>query len=90
MGQPTPRQVAKHAAKIKNADGTFSTERTITVSTGAGYVNLPTVQNGKQLADSTAITRAFQSGNHSRPYSTIKEAKMAARRRSGAIGRAAK
>ena len=90
MGQPSPRKVAKNAVKIKNADGTFSTERTITVSTNSGYVNVPTVQNGKQLSDSIAINRAFKTGNHSRSYSTIKQAEMAARRRSGAIGRASK
>jgi len=90
MPQPTPRKVAKNAKRIKNRDGSISTERTITVSTGAGYVNLPSVLNGKQLSDSDAIKRAFKSGNHSRPYKTIKEAEMAARRRSGAIGRSAK
>lgn len=87
MAQPTPRRVAKTARTIKNPDGTYSTERTITIETGAGFVNLPTIYNGEELPDQKAIDLALKTKNHSRPYGTIKEAEMAARRRSGAIGK---
>lgn len=90
MPQPTPKKVAEHSKRIKNKDGSISTEKSITVGTPAGYVNLPSIVNGTQVSDSAAIMHAFHGGNHSRPYRTIKEATMAARRRSGAIEKAMK
>jgi hypothetical protein len=87
MAQPTPRQVALHNVKVPNPDGSVSTERSATFQTNAGFVNVPTLIDGIQFKPRAAFYDAQKKGNLGRPYRSVVEATMAARRRSGAIGK---
>lgn len=51
-------------APIKNPDGSYSTVRSISVGTDSGEVLIPTVINGRIVADSTAIRTFQQTGKH--------------------------
>lgn len=48
----------------KNKDGTISTVRSITVTTPAGAVLLPTVIKGKVVSDRVAIKHFLSTGEH--------------------------
>jgi len=87
MPQPEVKEVATKATQIHNPDGSVSTEQSITVGTDRGYINLPTIIDGKRLTDQEAIKRALLTGKHSEPYKTIEEAEKSAQERSDAIGR---
>ena len=87
----SPEQVAKSKKRIQNPDGSVSTERSITIGTDQGFVNIPTIYNGIQLAPHEAEV-FFQLGYlkslHPKPFKTIEEAIAAAKQRSNAIGQA--
>ena len=40
MPQMTPEEVARYKQRIRNPDGSFSTERTITIGIDDGYINI--------------------------------------------------
>src|SRR5689334_17370018 len=75
---------------IANDDGSFSTERTITVQRGGKWYNVPTIINGKQY-DPQQVGRAFESGDPSIPhvgeFATLPEADEAVQVRTFEIGR---
>lgn len=73
---------------LPNADGSFSTERTITVEADGRHYLLPTIVGGKQLSEEDAIG-AWERGTN-KPvgvYRTAAEADAEAKRRSAEIGR---
>jgi hypothetical protein len=47
--------------RVKNPDGTYSSERTITVGMGNKYYNIPTLVDGVQLSDEEVVRR-FKNG----------------------------
>lgn len=75
---------------VENPDGSFSTERSITVTTdglnGGKPTNIPTIWDGKELPHKEAINRAIQSGNTYAAFNSIDEAVDAAKKRSSTIG----
>lgn len=75
------------ATKVANADGSVSTERTITVSFDDGVFNIPTIVGGKQLSEEDAIS-AFKSGKSQATgkFATVDEAVAAAKARTDQIG----
>ncbi|HEC64377.1 MAG TPA: hypothetical protein ENI23_03700 [bacterium] len=78
----TPAQAAKKKKKIVNPDKTVSTERSITVSTDKGFVNIPTIIEGKQLSNKDAF-QAFRKSKIKRKFfKTSKEAVSVAVKRS--------
>ena len=92
---PAPNEVARTAPRIENTDGSFSTERSITVEVaelnGGQPTNIPTIINGRQLAEGAAIRHAVDAVRRGAQYpsfNTIDEAVTAAQARSDAIGRA--
>lgn len=74
---------------IDNGDGSFSTERSITVTDpriNAGRpTNIPTLWGGQQLSDEQAINAAAASGQRFPAYATIPAAERAARAHSEQI-----
>ena len=87
MPQMTPQQVAKSKKRIKNPGGSVSTERSMTIGTDKGYVNIPTIKGGKQLSKQGAIRAWRTSGEGSKPFKTQDAAISAAKARSAAIGK---
>lgn len=85
--QKTPAQVAHKKPRIQNPDGSFSTERTITVGLDGKYYNVPTIVEGKQVSRDKAIKAYNPEGKPS--YDTVDEAVAAAKKRSEKIGEAA-
>ena len=75
--------------RIENADGTFSTERTIGIEVDGRNVNIPTIVNGKQLTKDQAV-QEFLKGNNPAvgDFGTREEADKAAIQRSTDIGKA--
>lgn len=71
---------------IQNPDGSISTERTITIKTDKGFVNIPTIINGKQYTAEEAISMYKNNGEDFGVFGTAMEAESAARRRSKRIG----
>ena len=73
---------------IHNPDGTFSTEKTITVGFDDGFYNIPTIVNGKQVSKEEAI-RLFKAGKNKDvgKFKTEAEALAAARKRTKEIGK---
>lgn len=70
---------------IKNADGTFSTEQTITIEVDARYIVIPTIVGGKKISDAEA-EELFKIGQN-KPvgeFDTEDEAKRFAEARSAA------
>lgn len=75
--------------KIDNKDGSFSTEKTITVGMDGRQYNIPTIWNGQQVSSDQAVQnarQAMQRGEKFPSFSTIPEAEQAARARSTEIG----
>ena len=88
--QMTPEQVAVNKPRIQNQNGSFSTERTITIGVDGGFINIPTIVNGRQLSHQEAIRNVDRSKISQYPrYRTIAEAVKAAKERSDQIGSAA-
>lgn len=85
----TPEQVAQNKPRINNADGSVSTERTITIEADGKHYNIPTIVNGKQLTPDEAVA-AWRAGKNKEVgvYDTQDEATAAARQRSDDIGKA--
>ncbi len=74
---------------INNPDGSFSTERTITIEVDGRHIVLPTIIDGKQVAEEQAIQAWRQGRNRAvGEFDTAREAEAYARQRSAEIGRA--
>lgn len=84
----TPEEVANTKIRVQNPGGTSSTEKTITIGVDDGYINVPTIWEGKEYSPDEAVKRAFGSGINYPRYRTKEEAVRAAGKRSRAIGRA--
>lgn len=78
------------AKPIQNADGTVTTERSITVTdphlNGGKPTNIPTVWGGVIVSDEEAVIRAWGSGISFPSYGSLDEATAAARQRSADLG----
>ena len=73
---------------IKNGDGSFSTERTITVEADGRHYVIPTIVNGKEYAPDQAVRLWTQGKNqHVGEFGSAQEADAYARNRSAQIGR---
>lgn len=74
--------------RIKNPDGSFSTEKTIGIEADGKYFNIPTIVNGQQLSEQEAIA-AFRAGRNQPVgvFDSQQEADAAARNRTAEIGR---
>ena len=74
----------------KNADGSYSTEVSITVTNpklnGGKPTNIPSLWGGKEVDENTAVENALSSGKKYESFSTIPEAVKAAKERSKAGG----
>lgn len=84
---PSGNAIDMSRPKINNADGSFSTERTIGIEMDGKYYNIPTIVNGKQLTEDQAVA-AFQSGQNQPVgvFNNQAEADAAAQSRSNRIG----
>lgn len=72
---------------VNNADGSFSTERTITVEMDGKHYLIPTIVNGKQVTPDEAV--ALMKAGKNQPvgvFASAAEADAAAKARSGKIG----
>lgn len=76
---------------IKNADGSVSTERSITVEdgrlNGGKPTNIPTIWDGTEVSPDQAIERAAGSGQQFPSFNTVDEAVAAAKARSAQLGK---
>lgn len=72
---------------IDNPDGSFSTERTITIEADGAFYNIPTIVNGEMLTEEEAI-RLWEEGQNPEvgAFSSEEEALRAARARSARTG----
>lgn len=74
----------------KNADGSYSTEVSITVTNpklnGGKPTNIPSLWKGKEVDENTAVENALATGKKYESFSTIPEAVTAAKERSNAGG----
>ena len=83
----SPLEAAKTKRKIRNPDGSYSSERSITVgSDKEGYTNIPTIYKGKQLSHKEAIQRSRKTGIRYPRFKTLNEALKAAGERSKKLG----
>ena len=82
------RPIDKSRPKIDNGDGTFSTERTITIEADGKQFLIPTIVGGKHLSNDEAI-RLWRSGKNKEVgvFNTPEEAEQAAQARSQRIFR---
>jgi hypothetical protein len=73
--------------KINNQDGSFSTERTITLPLNGRWYNVPTIVDGQQLAPEEA-EYAFSQGwlPHVGEFPSLEDAERSAKARSKHIG----
>jgi hypothetical protein len=77
---------------LKNNDGSYSTERTITITTAdttgrERFINIPTIVNGQQLSEEQASTLYFQGKNPAvGEFDTMDQALASAKARTQAIG----
>jgi hypothetical protein len=74
--------------RINNPDGSFSTERTITMQTSDGWFNVPTIIDGKQYPENE-VQQYFLMGliPHVGKFKTLEEAVAAAKARTKRIKR---
>ena len=74
--------------RLDNPDGSFSTERTITIEADGGYFNIPTIVDGQTLSEEDAIA-AWRAGRNPEVgrAATLDEAVAMAEARSSRIGR---
>jgi hypothetical protein len=74
----------------KNADGSYSTEVSITVTNpklnGGKPTNIPSLWGGKEVDENTAVENALATGKKYESFSTIPEAVKAAKKKSDAGG----
>jgi len=76
---------------LNNADGSFSTEETITVEYDGRYFNIPTIFDGKRLDEETA--RALFLTGANKPvgvFNSLEEAVSSAKQRSNMLGQTMK
>lgn len=67
--------------KVRNADGSYSTVRTIGIEIDGGrHVNIPTVINGRVVTNEEAIRHFKRTKQHLGIYATREEADAAAQR----------
>jgi len=69
--------------KIKNPDGTFSSERTITIGIGGKFYNIPSLHEGTQLSNEDAVKK-FKAGEMpgvGGPYDSVDKAVEDAKKR---------
>lgn len=81
--------IDKSRPKLKNADGSFSTERTITEGpfSNGSFLNIPTIVNGQEMHPDAAIALMERGMNpHVGEFQTLQDAERAAIARSLAIG----
>lgn len=64
--------------KVLNADGSYSTVRTMTISDESGAINIPTVINGKVVSPKEAIEHYKKTGEHLGKHPDIEAAVKAA------------
>lgn len=95
---PAQRPVTAEGRPIvQNADGSISTERTVTFDdprTPGAYVNIPTMFGGKQVSPKEAMDRIVQNdyrdpetGKPIQSYGSLETAERAAQDRSAALGK---
>lgn len=90
QGAPS-RQLApweRQKPRIENPDGSFSTERTITIESEGRHFNIPTIVGGRERTQDEAI-RLWRSGANPETgsFGSRAEAERAAQARSDEIGR---
>jgi hypothetical protein len=87
---PSGNPIDLSRPKLQNPDGSFSTERSITVTepglNGGQPTNIPTIWDGRQLSEDEAIQRAIASNQKFPSFNSIDEAVNAAKARSERIG----
>lgn len=85
-GGPRPSDAQPNTV-VRNPDGSFSREKTITVGIDNRFFNIPTLVNGRQLTGEQAIAEAEKVGVSRFPsFGTMAEAVAAASNRRRAIG----
>ncbi len=88
--QPTGASTHDGLPAVQNADGSYSTELSVTVTdprlNGGKPTNIPSLWGGKKLADADAVTAALGSGRRFDAFPSIDEAVSAAKERSAAGG----
>ncbi|MCA0276236.1 MAG: hypothetical protein LCH86_09540 [Proteobacteria bacterium] len=86
-GDPSGNAIDMSRPRVENADGSFSTERTIGIEMDGRFFNIPTIVNGKQLSEDDAIA-TFQRGDNPAvgEFGSQEEADRAASARSERIG----
>jgi hypothetical protein len=73
--------------KLNNADGSFSTEETITIEAGGKFYNIPTIVKGVRVPQDAAVLLWRAGDNpHVGEYRSLQEAVDMAKQRSGLIG----
>ncbi len=84
LGKP----IDESRPKIENDDGSFSTERSITVGQHGKFYNIPTIVNGKQYDPEEAL-KLYDIGEnpHVGIFDTKEAAEKAAKTRSNEIGK---
>lgn len=92
-GMPTNAKTHDGYPARKNADGSYSTELSITVTNpklnGGKPTNIPSLWKGKEVNEETAVANALASGAKYESFSTIPEAVSAAKEKSKGGGAAA-
>jgi len=92
-GMPTNAKTHDGYPAVKNANGSYSTELSITVTNpklnGGKPTNIPSLWKGKVVNEETAVENALASGAKYDSFSTIPEAVSAAKEKSKGGGAAA-
>lgn len=85
--QMSPLEAAKTKRRIRNPDGSYSSEQSITIgSDKEGYTNIPTIYQGKQLRHKEAIAKSKTTGIRYPRFKTLDQALKAAGERSRKLG----